>query len=137
MKRGFTLVELIVALSLMTALIGGLLYAFGNGLRSWRQISSRAATLQIENITAERLCRDIRGSAIMTSSTSEEIFLKIGPDVVSYKLEGGKVRRKKGGSVSYWTSEGEIKKLLFSYPVVDQAIVALDGVSFLACGRNQ
>lgn len=137
MKRGFTLVELIIAMSLMTALVGCALYVFGDGVRNWRKIGRRAATLQIENVTAERLCRDIRGSAIMTSSTSEEISLKLGTDVVGYKLEGGKVRRKKGGSISYWTSEGEIRKLLFSYPAANQTIVTLDESSFLAGGRNQ
>jgi prepilin-type N-terminal cleavage/methylation domain-containing protein len=137
MKRGFTLVEMVMAISLMTALLGGVLYAFGGGLRDWRKISDRAATLQIENIVAERLCRDIRGSAIMTSSTSEEIFLKIGPEVISYKLESGKVRRKKGGSVSYWTSEGEIKKIMFVYPAPNQVLVGLDALSFLVAGRAQ
>ena len=137
MQRGFTLVELIIAMSLMTALAGGALYAFGGGLRNWRKISSRAATLQIENITAERLCRDIRGSAIMTSSTSEEISLKIGADVISYKLESGKVRKKKGSSSAYLTSENEIKKLAFSYPSANLACVTLDELSFIVGGRNQ
>ena len=136
MKRGFTLVELIVVLSLMTALTGGLLYAFGNSLRSWRKISRRAATLQIENITAERLCRDIRGSAIMTGSTSEEIVLKLGPDTVSYKLENGKLRKQKGSSASYLTSENEISRLEFSYPSANLAGVTLDEMFFLAGGRN-
>lgn len=137
MKKGFTLVEMIVALTLMTALVGGLLYSFGSGLRNWRKIGNQASSLQIKNIIAERLCNEIRGSAIINSSTSEEIVLKIGPDVVSYKLESGKVRRKKGTSTAYLTSENEIKTLLFSYPDETLAGVIIDDISFYVYGRNR
>ena len=137
MKRGFTLAELLIAMTLLAMLLGGWLYAFGAGLRNWRKISAQATTSQIRNLVAERLCGDVRTSAIMTSSTSAEIFLQIGPDVVSYALSAGKVRRKKGGSSAYWTSEGEIKTLAFSYPAASQTLIELDGLAFLVGGRNQ
>ena len=136
MRRGFTLVELLIALTLLAMLLGGSLCALGGGLRNWRKIGGRAATLQIENIVAERLCGDVRGSAIMTGSTSTELFLRLGPDTVSYKLEAGKVRRQKGGSSASWTSEGEIKALTFAYPAANQVLIGLDGNSFLVGGRE-
>jgi prepilin-type N-terminal cleavage/methylation domain-containing protein len=137
MRRGFTLVELLISLTLLAMLLGGLLYALCGGLRNWRKISGRAVTLQIENIVAERLSSDVRGSAIMTGSTSTELFLQLGPDTVSYKLEAGKVRRKKGSSTAYWTSQGEIKALTFSYPAANQVLIGLDGSSCLVGGRGQ
>jgi prepilin-type N-terminal cleavage/methylation domain-containing protein len=137
MKKGFTLVELIVALTLMTALVGGMMYSFGSGLRNWRKISNRASSLQIKNIIAERLCSDVREAALQTGSTSDEIFLKIGPDLVSYKLIERKIRRKKGAGTAYLTSEDEIKKLGFSYPNAGLACITLDDISFNVYGRNR
>lgn len=136
-RGGFTLVELIVALTLMSALVSGLFYSFGQALRSWRRINDDAAHLQIQSLVNERLCRDIRSGAILASSNSAEVFLKIGAETVSYRLITSKVRRKSGSVSAYLTMDSEIKKLSFAYPSPGAVSVCLDGLTYLAVGRNQ
>ncbi|MDD5593144.1 MAG: type II secretion system protein [Candidatus Margulisbacteria bacterium] len=134
--RGFTLVELVIALTLMAALAGSVFYSFGTGLRAWRKIAGSAQKLQIENITAERLGREIRSGSILSGSTSQEIFIKVGPDVVSYRLVENKIRRKKNGGSAYLTSDGEIARLSFDYPAAGLAEVSIGRFVYLAGGRN-
>ena len=136
MKKGFTLVELIIALTLLTALTGALFGAFAQDLRSWRKITDRAAQLQTQNIVAERLCREIRSAALLPGSSSAELLLRVGSETVSYSLYADKIRRKKGGSTAYWTSEREIKRLEFSYFPDGRIGVLLDDIAFTAAARN-
>ena len=125
-----------VGLTLLTALVSGLFYSFGQGLRVWRKINERVAHLQIANIVAERICRDIRSSAVLAGSNSAEVFLKIGGEGGSYKLVDSKIRRKKGSTTAYLTDDGEIKRLAFSYPAVGAVNVSIDDLSYLVSGRN-
>jgi prepilin-type N-terminal cleavage/methylation domain-containing protein len=137
MKKGFTLVELIIALALLTALTGAIFCAFAQDLRNWRRITGRAAQLQTQNIIAERLCREVRAGKLLPGSSSTELLLQLGPETVSYDLYGDKIRRKKGGTSAYWTSEREITRLVFSYPPDGTINVLLDDISFAVAGRNQ
>lgn len=122
-RQGFTLVELIVSMTLMVILAGGMLFSFGQGLRSWKKVARCSERLQIENIIAERITSDIRcATEILTGSGSQEIFLKIDSDLVSYKLVEHKVKRMS----AYLTCEDEIKKLSFSYPSPGKVQVMLD-----------
>jgi prepilin-type N-terminal cleavage/methylation domain-containing protein len=136
-SRGFTLVELIVALTLLTALVGGLFFSFGQGLRNWRKITAAAAHLQVESIISERICREVRLGAVLPASSSSEVFLKIDGEAVSYKLVDSKVRRKKGSTTAYLTDDKEIKRLFFSYPAAGAINITVDDLSFLVSGRNQ
>ena len=136
MKKGFTLVELVIALTLLTALFSGLFYSFGQGLRTWGKVVQQAERRQIESIVAERICRDIRLGMILSGSTSAEIFLKVGSETFSYRLIENKIRRKTGVSSVYFTSDGEIKKLEFSYPAPKLVRVEIGDSNFLAAGRN-
>jgi len=113
-RKGFTLVELIIALTLFSALLSGVLYAFGEGLRTWRKIAQVGERQQVKNLVAERICREVRAAKEVTTLGSEEVTLKMGSEIISYRLVNGKVRRKKGNSVAYLTNEGEIEKLWFS-----------------------
>lgn len=129
MRRGFTLVELVVSMTLMVILAGGMLFAFGQGMRNWRKVARHSERLQIENIIAERITNDIRCAAeILAGSGSQEIVLKIDSDPVSYKLVERKVRRKS----AYLTCEDEIKKLSFSYPSPGMIEVMLDDFTWNA-----
>ncbi len=137
MRKGFTLVELIVSLSLMMILAGGMFFALGQGLRGWRKIAGRAEELQIKNLAAERITGDIRfADQILAGSGSQEIILKINSDQISYKLVERKVRRKKGTVTAYLTCEDEVKNLSFSYPAADKVQIILDELAWKVGLRN-
>lgn len=133
MKRGFTLIELIVALTLTTLLLSGLFSALGSGVRSWKRISRQAAARQARLIVAERICADLREAALLSGSTSAEVVFRLGPDQVSYKLVDGKVKRNS----AYLTTEKEVEQLSFYYPGPRLVGVRLDGLSFEVFTRNR
>jgi len=136
-KNGFTLVELIISLTLFTVLVGGVFYAFGSELRLWRKIADKCQREQVANLVAERICHDIRAaSAILTSSGSEEIDLRVGSENISYRLVDYKIRRKKGSSIAYLTNEREVDKLAFSYPVSDRVEMIMGKFSCHVALRN-
>ncbi len=132
MKRGFTLVEMLVAVTLLSLLLNGVFFSVSTALRSWQKISRQAAARQVRLIVGERLCADLRGAALLPASNSAEAVMQIGPDQVVYKLEAGKVKRNS----AYLTSAGEIGSLSFSYPGGRLVGVRLDGLTFEAAARN-
>jgi len=135
-KQGFTLVELMIALSLSAVLLAGIFFSFGQGIRNWRIIVKSASNLQIENLIAERITSDIRAaSEISAGSSSEEVVLKNEIETIGYKLVDRKVRRKKGTSISYLTSEDEVRKLFFAYPAAGVVEVKLDDFAWKAAVR--
>lgn len=137
MRKGFTLVELLVGLSLFALLVAGVVCSFGQGLRGWKKAAHRAATLQVRNIVAENIANDIRSAAaILTISSSEELVLQIDGETVSYRLNNLKVRRKSGSTSAYLTNENEIIKLIFGYPESGLVEVSLDDVVFLVGKRD-
>jgi hypothetical protein len=130
-------VELIIALGLTSILIVGTFYAFGQGLRLWRETTLKFERLQVKNLVAERITRDIRGAKGWgEASSAEELILKTAAETISYKLKNKKVNRKRGEDSAYLTSAGEIKKLKFSYPAAGQVAVTLDDFSFRVGTRN-
>lgn len=136
-KKGFTLVELVISLSLMVMIIGITTFAFGQAIRTWRKVAWKSECLQVANLVMERICRDIRAaSEISQASSSKELILKIGSETVSYQLVNFKVQRQKGRSVAYLTNEREVENLFFSYPEKDLVEVGVGGFTTYASTRN-
>lgn len=132
-KTGFTLIELTVAVSLSMILTTGMFFFLGQGIRNWKKITQSAAATQVENIIAERITTDIRfGREIMAASGSEEVFIKNGAEIITYRLVSRKVRREKGAEAAYLTSEDEVSKLAFSYPAAGTVRVELNGIDWTA-----
>jgi hypothetical protein len=126
-----------VSLSLIFVLVSGIFYALGQSLRNWRKTAGKAERFQIENLVAERIVLDLRcASEVLTTSSTEELSLRVNSEVISYKLVDQKVRRKKGASSAYLTSENEVNKLAFSYPLQSMVEVCLDDLHCCASARN-
>ncbi|MBN3033038.1 MAG: type II secretion system protein [Candidatus Saganbacteria bacterium] len=136
MRRGFTLIELVIALTLLMFLAGVMFPAFARSFRNWRKLAARSGDLQTRLIVAERLCREIRSATLLAASGSDEVFLRLGGETISYKLVGNKVRRKKGASSAYLTTDNEVRRLAFAYLSDGRVAVALDDLAFSAAGRN-
>lgn len=135
-SRGFTLVELVIALSLSAVLLAGIFFSFGQGIRNWRIIARSASNMQIKNLVAERITSDIRAAReVSAGSSSEEVVLKNETETIGYKLVDRKVRRRKGASGAYLTSEDEVRKLFFAYPAAGVVEVKLDDFAWKAAVR--
>ncbi|MDD4179889.1 MAG: type II secretion system protein [Candidatus Margulisbacteria bacterium] len=137
MRRGFTLVEMLISLSLMALITGVIIFSFGQSWKGWKTIAAKADKQQIEGIIGQRLASDIRSAdEILAASSSQEIFIRSGTEITSYKLEASKVRRKKGVSTAYLTESGEINRLSFTYNATHQVSVFMDNDQFTVFRRN-
>ena len=126
-KNGFTLVELIVSLTIFALLLGCMFYAFGVELRFWDKIVMKSEKQQIANIVITRMTQDIRSAAkILAGSNSDKLLLMVGSDTIEYSLTNDKVRRKKNNYSSYLTMEGDIEQLSFSYPTAKLVEINID-----------
>ena len=113
-RRGFTLVELVIALTLFALVSGVIVLAFGSYWRSWRKLAKQVSIMQVKNLVAERITTDLRA----------------GDQTVAYSYEAGKVQRKKNGTVAYLTSPGEIGQLRLTSPAAKMIVVQLDDLSW-------
>ena len=137
LKKGFTLVELIIALTIFALLSGGIYYALGTELDFWQRVVSQAEKQQINNAVMHRLVRDIRAAEeIMPSSDNFDLRLKHGAEIIEYTLVNQKVRRKKNLSASYLTDINEVTELFFAYPAPGLVEVYLNDLVTRAALRN-
>ncbi len=136
-RQAFTLVELIVSLTIFAMLLGGVYYALGVELNLWKRISASVETQQIGNMLLSRIVRDIReAKEILPASNKERLLLKIGSDIIEYSLTSGKVKRKKNAYTAYLTAEKQIQALAFYYPAPRLIEIKVENFTTKACLRN-
>jgi len=137
MKKAFTLIELLLALTMLTVLIIAIMPSIGTSWRTWRKLAQASDINQTKNIVMTRLVNDLRGaSQIVNGSTSSEVSFILSGETLNYTLINSKVRRKKGGAVGYLTNENEIKTLLFDYPTGKMISIKLDDLATTLVLRN-
>ncbi len=136
-KGGFTLVEMLVSLSIFAMMLLSIYFTFGHELNFFKKISSSSEKLEISNAVMGRIARDIRAAEeILPSSNQEKLLLKIASDTLEYSLVNGKVRRKLNSHSSYLTDAQDIQSLSFSYPSGEAVIFKVDNFSTEICLRN-
>jgi prepilin-type N-terminal cleavage/methylation domain-containing protein len=137
MKKAFTLIELLLALTMLTILIMSVTPALGTVWRSWRRLAAANDRRQIENIVMTRLVNDLReGSQINSGSTTGEVIFTVKGETISYALVNSKVRRKTGSAAAYLTNENEIKSLSFQYSAGKIVGIKLDDLATTVALRN-
>ena len=80
-EKGFTLVELAVAMSIMLLVAGALFAALDSGTKAERTASTRIDDEQAVSLTLEQLSRDVRTATVLLPATN--------PDQVDLGLLGG------------------------------------------------
>lgn len=136
-KKGFTLVELIISLTILSILFATMYFALGTQIRLWQGIVNAAEKQQIANAVLNRMVNDIRSAReILPASSSQVLSLRIESSLIEYSLFNEKVRRKKNGYSSYLTDKKELQMLSFSYPGFNRVEIDLDGLKASAALRN-
>lgn len=126
-RPGFSLVELIVSLSIFAMLSVSILYVFGTELKLSKKITGASQKQQLLNAVLTRISQDIRAAwTVLPSSDENKLILSVEADSIEYSLINEKVRRKKNNYSSYLTDTGEVKAFSFSYPVSRIVEVHLD-----------
>ncbi len=115
-RPGFTLVELIISLSVFAVLMGTIFFTFGQEVNMWDRLVSTIEGEQIGTMVISKITTDIKSAdQILPGSDKDKLLLKIGLDTIEYSLYKNKVRRKKNKYSSYLTDVGDISTLVFSY----------------------
>ena len=116
MKRGFTLIELIIALALSAVIMVVTFPGFFQIVRSWERWSAATQKTELAMIVMTRIVNDLRqADQVEGSGCPDKIALVIDGVAVSYDWHDGKVRRIKSGSSAYLTDTNQTDKLQFSY----------------------
>jgi len=91
-ERGFTLVEVVVAVLLFVVVVGAALALYQQGILSWRREEARVDVQENLRIGLDRMSRELRGALS---------FEKAGDDFVEFKI-----RNDKGGVdfISYYVA---------------------------------
>ena len=117
MKKAFTLIELLVVLSLFVIVLGSLLTYVKTHIALQQKVTTLSQETQLIDQVIMRISQDVRPAhAIAPTSTTTQLFLVHGDEIIEYSLANKKVKRKKNKSTAYLTDAGEIVKLIFSYP---------------------
>jgi prepilin-type N-terminal cleavage/methylation domain-containing protein len=136
-RKGFTLVELVVALSIFSMLLGIIYYILGTELSFWKKTVNAAEKIQLSNAVLTRIIRDARNAKeILAGSNQDVLALRIGPDRIEYSMANDKIKRKKNNYSTYLTDAGEIDGLSFNYPGAKLVEIRLEGFTTRACLRN-
>ena len=127
--RGFTLIEVIVAAAISTAIVSAIFVCAFSIMRVWKGIDQKSDSLGSARISLSRISTEARNAlSIVPASNCDILVLDSGGDIISYDLHEGKVRRRVNASASYLTEAGRVTSLFFSYPLLKLVSVTL-GIS--------
>ncbi|MBU0629998.1 MAG: prepilin-type N-terminal cleavage/methylation domain-containing protein [Candidatus Margulisbacteria bacterium] len=110
-RKGFTLIEALLAISLLAAIIPTIILLFSAEVRSADKIIKTSLKRQAESILAARLTRELRSAASQTIVSSKEISLVIDGVGSGYVYEEGIVKRKTAVKQPL-TNAGEIDRFV-------------------------
>lgn len=112
-SKAFTLIELLIAATMASAICIAIFYFAFSSIRSMSRAADFSRSGQTARFLAGRMSSDIMQSGgALTGSDSGKLML----GNITYEFLDNKVRREEGSDAYFLTVEGEIKKLVFSYP---------------------
>ena len=135
--EGFTLVELLVAASLLTLVMMITTMALGAGLKDWRRKVTFCKREQLKQIIVSRMVLEMREAReILPISDQNKMVLQSGFDQIEYSLTNSKIKRRKNKYVAYLTDKNELESLSFVYQNSREVLVSLSAVTFEVRLRN-
>lgn len=92
-RRGFTIIELMVAMSLFVIVVGIASGTFVNALRTQRNVVGLMAANDNASLTLEQMSREIRTGSAFVSAGSTLNFTNDEHELVQYALADGRIVR--------------------------------------------
>lgn len=137
MKRtGFTLVEIIIVIALLSLLLTAGTQLFSAYFRVYKAAALKAALLQVKQSVIREIARDCRGAKSIAATKDSAVFYYNGHSV-AYDLKNSKIRRIEGKSSAYLTDDNEISALSFSLANPRLLKIRVDGLETEAARRNE
>jgi len=137
MKKGFSLIELTVALTLAAVFTLSGTYLFFQTYRTWKKISAQIESLTSQQFILNRIVSDIRSADEVLSLTQDVLTLRSDRSLISYDMKDSKVRRRKDGGSAYLNESGEVKSLSFAQPKPGLVLIKLNKAQTGAYCRNE
>jgi len=122
-QRGFSLIELMVVVVILSLLILGLVTFFTGGARSWISGQSQLEAQRNARQAMDRMVREIREGDSITSGSAISLtinYLILGKSPVTYSLSGSTISR--GGTPLI----NSVKTLNFTYPDASKVHIILE-----------
>lgn len=137
-RRGFTLVEMMIALTLSVVVLTAGTFMLSNYLRTFKKLSAAVEKGQIEQFVLNKLTNDIQfAEKVNSGSNATLLILEVKDDTLRYDYFNRKVRRRTNKSTAYLTEAGEISSLAFNYPRPGLVLINLDDSRTGAFCRNE
>ena len=114
MKKGFTLIEMIVVLSLFSVIMLSGSQLLSSFLRASKIIEKNAERLQINQSIIVRLTKEIRNAEQIISCTSEKLILANKTDIFEYGMKNNTPYRSKNGNLQYLCEKGDLISVSFA-----------------------
>lgn len=137
-RQGFTLIEMIVALTLSVLVLSAGTFMLSSYLRTYHKLNAALEKNQVKQFTLNKIISDIQfAEGINKSSGPDLLILNLKDDTLRYDYFNQKVRRRASKSTAYLTEPGEISSLSFSYPKPGLVTISLDKIITGAYCRNE
>ncbi len=133
MRKGFTLIEVIVALSLSAAVLLAGTFVFSSAYRTYKFESKKSEHMQIEQAVLVRIEKDCR-SALKIDLTESRLTIN---STKYYELKDKKVHMQDGSYSSYLTDVDEIKNLKFRQLKPNLMEISIDSSTTEVATRNE
>jgi len=137
MKKGFSLIELTIALTLAAIFTLSGTYLFFQTYRNWKKISAQMESLTSQQFILNQMVSDIRSADSILSLSPDTLTLSSNRSLISYDMKDKKIRRRKDGGSAYLNEAGEVKSLSFARPQPGLVLIKLDRAQTGAYCRNE
>jgi len=129
LKKAFTLIELIITLTLVAILVGFMGWTFAVGIGAWGSAWNRANIRQNGNLAIERMVRDISRAVSITDAGEDEITIEADLDndgtdeTVTFDMDGTDLKRTINGTAMVLSPD--VATFEFSYRDVDNELMSI------------
>jgi len=93
MKKGLTLIELLISAAVITLLSAAAVFVFSAGLKSWTSGRNYAEIIDTGGLTMERMVRELSMASEITSAESDEVEFEAdiygtgSPETIKYDID--------------------------------------------------
>ncbi|MDO8603296.1 MAG: prepilin-type N-terminal cleavage/methylation domain-containing protein [Candidatus Omnitrophota bacterium] len=131
MKRGFTLIELIIVIVVIGIIAGAMGYILLGAVDAWTFKAKRNDLLWDARLAINRIGREIREiknlTSVTTASSSQFRFTNVNDNSITYSLSGASLNRTKDGAANILAQN--VSSFSFTYYDSSGASIATPAVS--------